>query len=168
MSLVRIGRVGRAHGLRGELTLDSCPLEPGELLEIRDFVWRGRRGETRTLTLEAARAAVPRMLARFAGVADREGAVALASGELWVERERLPDPGPGVAYTFQLLGLRVETDEGRMLGTLEDIIQTGAHPVYVVRGERELMIPAAPEVLKRVDLAAGVITVVLPAGLEDL
>ena len=85
-----------------------------------------------------------------------------------MERERLPDPGPGVAYTFQLLGLRVETDEGRMLGTLEDIIQTGAHPVYVVRGERELMIPAAPEVLKRVDLAAGVITVVLPAGLEDL
>jgi len=168
VTLVRVGRIGRTHGLHGELVLDGSALGPAELLGIRSFVWRGRRGETQTLTLAAARAAEPRLLVRFAGYEDRDRAAALGRGELCAEHERLPDPGPGVAYTFQLLGLRVETEEGRLLGTLEDIIQTGAHPVYVVRGERELLVPAAPEVLKRVDLEAGVITVAPPAGLEDL
>jgi len=67
-----------------------------------------------------------------------------------------------------LIGLRVETMEGRVLGVLDDIIPSGAHPVYVVRGERELLVPAAPHVLKQVDLEHGVIRVELPAGLEDL
>ena len=88
--------------------------------------------------------------------------------ELLVERERLPDPGPGVAYTFQLIGLSVRTADGRVLGTLEDVIATGANPVYVVRGEREWLVPASPGVVQHVDMEARTIIVVLPAGLEDL
>jgi len=84
------------------------------------------------------------------------------------DADRLPDPGPGVAYTFQLIGLSIATEDGRALGTLVEIIRTGAHPVYVVRGDKELLVPATPEVVKNVDLAAGVITVALPLGLEEL
>ena len=60
------------------------------------------------------------------------------------------------------------TEEGRTLGVLEDILPTGAHPVYVVRGMKELLVPAAPGVVLRVDTAARVIIVALPAGLEEL
>ena len=102
------------------------------------------------------------------GVTVREQAAELTNGELWTERETLPDPGPGTAYTFQLLGVRVETEEGRALGAIAEVISTGAHPVYVVRGGRELLVPAAPGVVKRVDLEAGLMVVALPAGLEEL
>jgi 16S rRNA processing protein RimM len=166
--LIRIGRIGRPHGVHGELTLEGSALTPLELLGIREFVWRDRAGATRALRLATARPAHTRLLVRFDHVSGRDQAAGLTNGELLIPRERLPDPGPEAAYTFQLIGLRVETEEGRRLGELRDIVHTGAHPIYVVRGERELLVPAAPGVLKRVSLAEGVIVVALPAGLEEL
>jgi len=168
MQLVRIGRLSRAHGVRGELSLEGSVLTPLELHEIKRFTWRGRGSETLALTLETVRPAHDRMLVRFAGYDDRDRAQTLAPGELLVESAQLPDPGPGVAYTFQLIGLEVVTAGGRRLGTLEEVISTGANPIYVVRGERELLVPAAPGVVQHVDMAARKITVELPAGLEDL
>jgi 16S rRNA processing protein RimM len=167
MTLVRIGRIGRAHGLKGEVTLDGCSLDPGELQTVGTFEWRGKGGAVRPLAIESVRPMNHRLLVRFQGVDDREDAAELGLGELFADSERLPDPGPGMSYTFQLVGLRVVTDEGRELGRLEDVLATGANPVYVVQGERELLVPASPEVLQRVDLAEGVIVVRLPAGLEE-
>ncbi len=169
MNPVRIGRVGRPHGLNGEVALDGSSLGVRELLEVREFLWRGPRGAgERPLRLAAARESLPRPLLRFEGVVGREAASALTNGELWADRDRLPDPGPGVAYTFQLVGLRVVRGDGSALGTLEEIWPSGAHPIYVVRGEREWLLPAHDGVVKHVDLKAGVITVDPPAGIEDL
>jgi len=167
MPLVLVGRIGRPHGVQGELALDGCPLTPLELHDIGEFTWQGRGGRTRSLELHTARPAHSRMLVTFAGVETREDAAALTNGELMADSARLPDAGPGMAYHFQLVGLEVREEDGRVLGKLEDIIPTGAHGVYVVRGERELLIPATPEVLRRVDLEGGTITVKLPAGLEE-
>ena len=163
-----MGRIGRPHGLRGEVTLAESSLTPPELIGLREFVWRGRGGATHALRLVTARPMNALMLVRFEGCTERDHAAALTNGELLAERSSLPDPGPEAAYTFQLIGLRVETEEGRVLGELADIVNTGAHPIYVVRGERELLVPAAPGVLKRVSLTEGVIVVALPAGLEEL
>jgi 16S rRNA processing protein RimM len=66
------------------------------------------------------------------------------------------------------VGLRVETEDGRPLGTLAEVVTTGRQPMYVVRGERELLVPAVPGILKQVDLDAGRIVVTLPPGLEEL
>jgi 16S rRNA processing protein RimM len=168
MALVIVGRLGRPHGLAGELGLDGCSLTPEELTAVGSFTWRGRGQEPRQLTLAEVRPVHMRLLVRFAGVHDRDRAAELTNGELLAEASALPDPGPDVAYTFQLIGLRVQTEEGRLLGTLQDVVATGAHPIYVVQGDRELLVPATGEIVKRVDLSGGVITVALPAGLEDL
>jgi len=128
----------------------------------------GEGRATRTLTLESARPNNQRIIVHFAGFSDRDQAAVLVNGALLAEQSALPDPGPGVAYTFQLIGLEVRDTGGRVLGALEDIVKTGAHPIYVVKGEREWLIPAAPEVLLNVDLAQRTITVALPAGLEEL
>jgi 16S rRNA processing protein RimM len=165
---VRIGRLGRTHGVQGELNLDGASLTPLELHAVKRFIWRRAGVAERVLTLVAARPALARMLVRFEGVTVREQAAQLTNGELWAAREALPDPGPGTAYTFQLVGLRVETEEGRVLGVLAEVISTGAHPVYVVRGARELLVPGVPGVVKRVDLEAGLMVVALPDGLEEL
>jgi 16S rRNA processing protein RimM len=168
MALIRIGHLGRAHGVRGEIALEGASLSARELLEMRDFTWRRGSEPIRTLTLESARDVHERVLVSFAEAADRDQAAGLARGELLAEAEALPDPGPEMVYTFQLVGLRVIEEDGRELGVIAEVLRTGAHPVWVVRGERELLVPASPPVVRRVDLEAGRVVVALPKGLEDL
>jgi 16S rRNA processing protein RimM len=167
-ALVRIGRLGRCHGIEGELYLDGSSLSPLELHAVKRFVWRRPGVADMPLTLDTARTANTRLLVRFAGITLREQAAGLTNGELWADRAALPDPGPSMVYTFQLVGLRVESAEGRALGVIQEVVTSGAQPIYVVRGARELLVPGAPGVVKRVDLAAGLMVVDLPAGLEDL
>jgi 16S rRNA processing protein RimM len=168
MSLIQIGRLGRAHGLRGEVVLDRVSLDAAELQSFGSFTWQGANGERRLLELASARPAAGALLVRFKGIYDRDRAGGLTNGQLYAERERVPDAGPGMAYTFQLIGLRVVDANGRELGVVKDVISTGAHPIYVIAGAREILVPAVGPVVRRVDLDAGIITVDLPAGLEDL
>jgi 16S rRNA processing protein RimM len=170
MSLVLIGTFGRPHGLRGEIYLDRAALSAEELEAVGRFHFRGRDGAEQGLRVRAARVALDRLLLTLDGYRNREAVAPLTLGELWVEAEALPDPGPGVAYSHQLIGLTVQDETGRVLGTLKDIQGSGAQPLYVVEGVsgRELLVPAVAEVLRHVDLAAGRITVALPPGLEEL
>lgn len=167
MSLVEIGRLGRPHGLDGEQGLSPCTLTAEELRALGSFLWRGPDGSNRTLTLATARTTNQRMLVRFTAATDREGAAALTNGRLYVESERLPDPGPGVAYNFQLIGLDVVTEEGRAVGTIAEVWPTPAHPVLVVRGQGEVLIPSIPEFVKSVSLDQRKIVVRLLPGMEE-
>lgn len=169
-TLVSIGRIGRPHGVTGETYLDHCPLDPAQLEALGPLTWR-RRGEgDRVLRVDAVRHAVPRLLVRFEGFATREQVAELTNGEVLVDRATLPDAGPGVAYAFQLVGLEVRTVEGRRLGTVADVLMPGPHAIYVVHGEggREILVPVVEPVVRRVDLEAGLVTVDLPPGLEEL
>lgn len=73
------------------------------------------------------------------------------------EAATLPE---GAYYQHQVIGLAVRTTDGRDLGTLADIIETGSNDVYVVRGpDGESLIPAIPDIVQDVDMQEGVITV---------
>jgi len=166
---VFLGRVGRTHGVGGEIYVDRTSLTPDEWRAMGRFEWRGRGGETRPLVLHEIRAAHDRLLATFEGIGDRESAAKLVNGELWGDAARLPDPGPGVAYTFQLVGLKVVDTEGREIGTVRDYSSAAAQPLFVVEHDgREIFLPAYEPFLKRVDLAAGLIVVDPPPGLLEL
>ncbi len=168
MSLVHVGRLGRVHGLDGEINLDRVSLTAEEIAAVSDFVSQGPRGTLRKLRLVSARPAGGRLLVRFEGIVDREQATALAGTSLLADASRLPDAGPGMMYVFQLMGLKVLDATGRDLGVIHEVLRTGANPVYVVRGEREILIPAVDHVVRHVDLERGIVTVDLPAGLEEL
>lgn len=167
-ALAVIGRLGRPHGLKGDLLLDGCSLSADELVALGPVTWRGPKGETRPLTIRAAKAFMAKLQVRFREATSREAAAGLTNGELWVERERLPDPGPGQVYAFQLVGLAVRTRDGRELGRIAEVMPSGAHPIYVVRGEREWLIPAIEPFVVEVNLTDGVVTVDPPAGLEEI
>lgn len=187
MTLVRVGRVGRAHGVRGEVTIEDCHLTPVELHAAKRFTWRSRSGvESRVLVLATARPAHDRVLARFEGVADRDAAAALGLGTLWADEAALPDPGPGTVYAYQLEGFTVTDASGRAIGTLEHVLTTAAHPVYVVRAPapgvppaggapadaapagREILVPAHPDFIVRVDMEARVIVMNPPPGFDAI
>ena len=149
--------------------LDQIALDTGELRAMGPLEWRGRGGEVRTLTLHEARATHARMLVRFVNCRGREAATELTNGELWGEAALLPDPGPGVVYTFQLVGLKVVDQAGRALGVLKDVTTTTAQPLYVVDHEgKERLYPGIRPFVKHVDLVGGVITMDLPPGFEEL
>jgi 16S rRNA processing protein RimM len=163
-----IGRLGRPHGLKGDLLLDGCSLTADELMALGAVTWRSARGETRRLEIRAAKAFMAKLQIRFRGFGSRDEAAELTNGELWAPRGELPDAGPGQVYTFQLIGLRAETSAGRALGEIVDVIHSGAHPIYVIGGEKELMIPATEPFVRKVDLEAGLVVVDLPEGIEEL
>ena len=84
-----------------------------------------------------------------------------------VDREKEEPLEEGVYYIVDLLGLEVYTDEGQLLGTLEDIFNTGSNDIYVVKNElgKQILLPGIPDVLKNVNLEEGKITVHLIKGL---
>lgn len=169
MSAVLVGRVGRPHGIDGEMYVDRVSLSAAELQRVAEFEWRGLRGATRVVRVTAARDAHHKLLVRFAGIGSREDAALLTNGELWADAARLPDPGAGMAYTYQLVGLRAVDASGADLGTVKDLLTATAQPLYVlVRDGRERLVPGIEPFVRKVDLAAGVITFDLPPGFEEL
>ena len=92
------------------------------------------------------------------GIASREDAVGLRGAELWVRRADLPPTAPGEYYFADLIGLAAVNVEGDPLGRVAEILELPAHPVLVLRGERERLVPLVRERLIKVDLDAGRIT----------
>ena len=153
---VEVGRIGRVHGVRGDLYVERFGdgegmLDPGRTLRA---VQAGRGLD---LTVEFSKLGPKgRWIVHFKGIHDREAARALTGSVLTVDECELPPLPDGRHYWFELLGLRVETPEGELLGTIEDIFETGANDIYVVRGERgEVLIPSTDDVVAEVDTDAG-------------
>jgi 16S rRNA processing protein RimM len=77
-----------------------------------------------------------------------------------VHREQLPEAEEGHYYWTDLIGLRVELEDGTALGTIENLMATGANDVMVVKGDRQRLVPFVREqYVKRVDLEHGVVVV---------
>ena len=106
-------------------------------------------------------------LVKFRGVDTREDGESLAGVELEVPIEDVPPLPDGSYYHFQILDMEVWTASGELLGTVEDILNTGSNDVYVVRRcAEEVLVPAIESVVLRVDVDGGRITVDLPDGLR--
>lgn len=107
------------------------------------------------------------VLLKLDRIATRNAAEALRGARVLVCTRDLPALPPGQYYTYQLIGLRVVRESGEALGELSEVLRTGSNDVYVVKtAAGELLLPAIESVIRTIDLAAGTMTVVVPAGLE--
>src|SRR5690625_9731 len=121
-----VGRLGAAHGVRGELRVHSFT-DPPENLLAHEQLWlrpAGRSGSWRPVRILAARQQGQVLLSRLEGVTDREQARALTGSELAVEAAALPQLEPGEYYWHQLLGLAVTAVAGQRLGRVDYLIET--------------------------------------------
>jgi len=163
---VLVGTIARAHGLTGEVVVDSWSDAPDRFAPGSTMTARLPSGATARLVVESSRPFQNRLLVRFAGIATRSEAEALRAADLTVERREVQPHPEGLRYRFELVGLAVRTRAGEPLGTIADVFSTGSNDVYVVRGSRgELLLPALPEVIVEVDVTGGTVTVAPPAGL---
>lgn len=160
-----IGKIIRPHGVRGELVLEAeADLLPA--LQAVDEVLIGDPPVPHRLA--QARGHRGRVLIQLLGCDDRDAAEAYRDLPVRLARTAAPPLPPGTYFWSQILGLAVHTTAGEDLGTITEIIETGANDVYVVTGPGgEVLIPAAPGVVARVDLEARQMTVTLPEGLRD-
>ena len=160
-----IGQVARAHGLRGELSVTVLTEFP-ERFKDTDRVYLGNEQEAEAYRLESYRWHKPNILLKLAGVDDRTQAEQLRGLLVQVPVEEAVVLPEGSYYLYELIGLEVVTITGEALGTLTNIIETGANDVYVVKGAgKEILLPAIPEVIKSVNLAEGRVVVEVMEGL---
>ncbi|THA24279.1 ribosome maturation factor RimM [Streptomyces sp. RKND-216] len=168
MQLV-VARVGRAHGIRGEVTVEVRTDEP-ELRLAPGAVLATDPPDVGPLTIETGRVHSGRLLLRFAGVQDRTGAEALRNTLLVAEidPEQSPDD-PEEFYDHQLLDLDVVTRDGRAVGRVEEIAHLPAQDLLVVRRPDggEALIPFVTEIVPEIDLSAQRMVVDPPPGLLD-
>ena len=164
-ALIALGRVGRPHGIRGEITFlayNRASTLPAEVPHLR-------AADGRVFTVKRARrSAQPgRWILALEGVGDRNAAAALTHTELGLLRTELPEPADGW-YLVDLIGLEVVDLEGRPLGQVEGVEEAGATDLLVVRrGEGRWLLPATRPLLVEVDGEAGRLVTDLPEGLAE-
>ena len=156
---VDAGRIVNTHGIRGEVKIVPW-------CDSADFL---RRYKTlyidgKPMEVVSSRVHKDNLLAQLRGVEDVNAAMGLKNKTLCIDRAdaRLPK---GSFFLADILGARVVTEDGAELGALADTLDLPGQRVYVVRGEREHLIPAVPEFILHTDADAGVITVRLIEGM---
>jgi 16S rRNA processing protein RimM len=161
-----VGRIGRAHGLRGEVVVGVSTDEPEERFALGS-VFDTDRGP---LTVETVRWHSGQLLVRFAGSSDRNAAEELRGLWLGIDSDTLPPPvDPDEFRDYDLVGLAVETMDGRAVGVVTDIAHLGQDLLEVRAPDGgQVLVPFVKAIVPEVDLAAGRIRIDPPTGLLDL
>ena len=157
------GRVIQAHGVTGRIRIQVLSavthrFDVGQTIHIGAVPFR---------IAGSSPSGFERALLFLDGVSTRDQAQALAGFYITVPETDAPPLGEGEYFHFQLLGLRVVTDEGEELGRIAEILETGSNDVYVISGPGgETLAPALADVVREVRLDEGVMIVNLPDGLR--
>ncbi|ROR01622.1 ribosome maturation factor RimM [Desulfosoma caldarium] len=167
---VAVGQIVKTHGIRGALVIAPY----GETLSRRQcgqwlFVQAPTSGVPRPLRLVEKRPLEGKWLVRLEGVEDVEAARCFVGLEVGVPEEDLAPLEAGEYYHHQLMGLRVLTPDGVVLGRVVGILETRAHDLYVVETDsgREALVPAVAEIVHAIDVSRGVMVVDPPEGLFE-
>jgi 16S rRNA processing protein RimM len=165
--LVAVGRVGRPHGVRGEVRVDLGSGTADGFERYGRLFLRGPSGEAAPARVEAWRPHGRLLLVKFSGVDTPEAARGLTNRDLCVDRAELPPLGPDEYYHGDLLDCSVVDEGGAELGLVADVFTTAAHDVLVIRsGAAEWMLPVTAECVPQMDLGARRLTVRVPEGLR--
>ena len=161
---VVVGRVGKAHGVRGEVSVEPRTDEPerrfadGAVLAARTP--RGTppaAGRPAALTVRSTRRHQDRLLVTFDEVADRTAAESLRGLTLVVEVDSGESPeDPEEFYDHQLVGLAVVTTDGDAVGSVSDVLHSGAQDLLVISREgRDVLVPFVSQLVPVIDVPGG-------------
>jgi len=170
MQLV-VGRVGRPHGLRGEVTVEVRTDDP----DRRFFVGSSLATvpeERGPLTVAESHWHSGRLLVRFAGFEDRNAAEELRETILAIDSDELePLEDPEDFYDHDLIGLQVVTAAGEPVGAVSDVLHHGQDLLVIEgagpRSGAEILVPFVAAIVPEVDVAAGRLVIDPPPGLLD-
>ncbi len=164
---VIIGKIVGVHGIKGYVKV-HCEAEsfsvfaPGHTVIVRNS-----KGGSRVMEIVDARPQGRKQLLLLKGISDRNLAETLPGSDLLVEKSSLPDLEPDTYYWSDIAGMSVISVDGRHVGTVTSLIETGSNDVYVVQtpDAGEILIPAIASVVLEIDLNRKIMRVDIPEGL---
>jgi 16S rRNA processing protein RimM len=163
---VLLGRIVGAHGIRGEVMIKTYTAAPEDVAAYGALC----DAAGRTFNIERTQATPKGVIARLAGVRDRNAAEALKGTELFVRREQLPLPAEGEFYHADLIGLSAVAPDGAVIGDIVGVHNFGAGDIIEVRlpdGRKTALIPFTESHVPAIDLAARSVVVIMPAEDAD-
>lgn len=166
MQLV-VGRIGRPHGLRGDVSVEVRTDDPEERFAPGSAL-ATNPASAGPLVVGSRRWHSGVLLVRFEGVDDRDRAEALRGVMLVIDSADIPPPeDPDEFYDHQLIGLTVLTPEGERVGEVSDVLHHGQDLLVVRRPAGEAYVPFVKALVPVIDLDGGTLVVDAPAGLLD-
>jgi 16S rRNA processing protein RimM len=162
-----VARLGRPHGVRGEVMAWLDGVDPSELPALPGLRLLRPDGEEKAVRVRRVRPKPPGWILEVPWIRDRDQAEAWRGAVVIAPRESLPETDEDEWYDADLVGLDVVTDQGESLGRLDEVLHLPANDVFVVRGRREILLPVTEEVVRGVDREAGRVTVHLLPGLVE-
>ncbi len=168
IGLFLVGKVIKPHGVKGRIKIRYYGEDLRQFSRYREIVLRDRRGHSKTHDILEIVLQPPLLILKLKGIEKIEDAETLVGHEILIRRDLLPDLKEDEYYWMDLLGMAVESEGGKRIGTIKEIFPTGANDVYVVEGRRgEVFLPATEEVIKRIDLGRRIVTAHWMEGLWE-
>ncbi len=158
--LIPAGQIVNTHGLRGDVKIMPWADYPAFLLEFNRFFIDGKEYAIQRAVLQKSM-----VLAKLEGVDSIDDAAKLRQKEISIAREDV-ELEDGTVFIADLIGLKVLAGD-REIGTVADVMTMPGNDVYVVKGEKEYLIPAVREFVKEIDTDAGIIRVRLIEGMQS-
>ncbi|MGN1159218.1 MAG: ribosome maturation factor RimM [Lachnospiraceae bacterium] len=167
--LFRIGSIATTHGVHGEVKVYPTTDDPGRYKKIKEVILDNGK-EKKTAHIEQTKFFKQMVIVKFKEYHTMDEAEKLRGYELYVTREHAIPLKKNEYYIADLIGMTVLTDEGNELGIIEDVLQTGANDVYVVKqtSGKEVLLPAIKDCILSVDVEAKMMKVHVLDGLLDL
>jgi len=165
--LILLGHISTAHGIRGEVVIKSHTDAP---LDIGAYGPLSNKDGTQTYTIKPLRVAKKGVIARIDGVTERNGAEALRGTELYIERDKLPEPDEDEVYHSDIIGMAAVGADGAAIGEVIAIQNFGAGDLLEIRlagKKRTEFVPFDDNFVPEIDFDARRAQVVMPNDTTD-
>lgn len=166
--LLRVGVITSTHGVRGEVKVFPTTDDPQRFKKLKNVILDDGKQHL-DLEITSVKFFKNLVILKFKGLDNMNDVEKFKQADLLVTREHAVKLQPGEYFIADLIGLKGISDEGKDLGELTDVIQTGANDVYVFsrEGTRDLLVPKIPDCVKEINLEEGTVLVHLLPGLRD-
>lgn len=164
-SLLEVGQIVNSYGIKGFLKVVPLVDNNHQFKEFEKLYIQENR-IYRELKLEEVKFSKNLVLLKVEGIDSIEEALKLKNLYLYAKREDIKLE-EGAYFIVDLIGLEVYTEEGKLLGTLKEVLQPGANDVYVVENKenKQILLPVIPDVVKQINIAEKKVIVHLLNGL---
>ena len=166
----QVGVIASTHGLQGEVNVFPTTQDPDRFKKLKKVTLHTQKGEEILLDVVSARFFKKFVIVKFKQFGDINEVEKFRGCELTIDRKDAIKLNKGEYYCADLIGLKIVDEDGKELGTLSEILQTGANDVYEMTRndtDEKVYIPAIKDCVKEIDVEGGKIVIHVMDGLLD-
>lgn len=167
-NLLRIGVISNTHGIKGEVKVFPTTDDPKRFKSLKHVILDTGK-ENLELEIQSVRFFKQLVILKFKGIDNINDIEKYKGKDLLVTRENAVPLEEDEYFIFDIIGAKVETEEGETIGTLAEVLTTGANDVYVVETAdgKEILLPVIKECILNIDTEKKTVVAKLMPGLVE-